>query len=291
MRPLEVRESALVLGVPDRFFRDWVDDHYRALLEATLARRRRGPGQRVAYEVVEVALRRRSPLTHTRRQGGRAARAPAAAQPALHLRHLRGGGQQPAARGRGRGRGRTAPGRAYNPLFIYGGTGLGKTHLLHAVGNHIWEKDPSQRVVYLSSEQFTNEYVESVREHRMTDFRRKFREECDVLLIDDIQFLGKREETQKEFFYTFNTLLRDGQGHRAHQRHGARGDPGPGGAAAQPLRDGPASRTSASPNYETRVAILKKKAEAERLHAAGRRGALHRASTSRRTCASWRARW
>src|SRR5262249_41000453 len=90
-----------------------------------------------------------------------------------------------------------SPGRCYNPLFIYGGTGLGKTHLLHAVGNKICEGDRSARVIYLSSEEFTNEFVESVRDHKMPEFRRKFREECDVLLIDDIQFLGKKEETQK----------------------------------------------------------------------------------------------
>jgi chromosomal replication initiator protein len=119
-------------------------------------------------------------------------------------------------------------------------------------------------VVYLSSEQFTNEYVESVREHRMSDFRRKFREECDVLLIDDIQFLGKREETQKEFFYTFNTL------YEMNKAIVLTSDTLP--SEIPGLEERLRSRFTMGlitdirePNYETRVAILQKKAEAERL--------------------------
>jgi chromosomal replication initiator protein len=155
-----------------------------------------------------------------------------------------------------------APAQAYNPLFIYGGTGLGKTHLLHAVGKKISESSPVARVVYLSSEEFTNEFVESVRDHKMPDFRRKFREECDVLLIDDIQFLGRKEETQKEFFYTFNTL---------HERSKAivlTSDTVP--SEIPGLEERLRSRFTMGlitdiqePNFETRVAILKKKGEAE----------------------------
>jgi chromosomal replication initiator protein len=134
--------------------------------------------------------------------------------------------------------------------------------LLHAVGNKISESSPAARVVYLSSEEFTNEFVESVRDHKMPDFRRKFREECDVLLIDDIQFLGKREETQKEFFYTFNTL---------HERSRAivlTSDTVP--SEIPGLEERLRSRFTMGlitdiqePNFETRVAILKKKGEAE----------------------------
>src|SRR5262249_46997802 len=155
-----------------------------------------------------------------------------------------------------------SPGRCYNPLFIYGGTGLGKTHLLHAVGNKISETSPVARVVYLSSEQFTNEFVESVRDHKMPEFRRKFREECDVLLIDDIQFLGKREETQKEFFYTFNTL------HEMGKAIVLTSDSVP--AEIPGLEERLRSRFTMGlitdiqePDFETRVAILKKKADAD----------------------------
>ncbi len=98
------------------------------------------------------------------------------------------------------------PSTAYNPLFIYGGTGLGKTHLLVAIGHHVWRLSPSTRVKYVSTEQFVTEFIKAVRERQGGDaFRRRYRE-VDVLLVDDIQFLAKREETQTEFFHTFNHL-------------------------------------------------------------------------------------
>ncbi|MBU8897217.1 chromosomal replication initiator protein DnaA [Corallococcus sp. H22C18031201] len=260
MRPLDLREGSLVLGVPDRFFRDWVDDHYRALLESHLARLGEGLSK-LAYEVVEgPPASANLPPTPT-------VKANPARPPRLNGRFtfstyvVADSNQLPAAAAAAVAE---KPGHHYNPLYIYGGTGLGKTHLLQAVGNHIWEKDPTQRVVYLSSEQFTNEYVESVREHRMTDFRRKFREECDVLLIDDIQFLGKREETQKEFFYTFNTL------YELNKAIVLTSDTVP--AEIPGLEERLRSRFTMGlmtdirePTYETRVAILQKKAEAEGL--------------------------
>ncbi|MBZ4417657.1 chromosomal replication initiator protein DnaA [Myxococcus sp. RHSTA-1-4] len=260
MRPLEIRDGALVMGVPDRFFRDWVDDHYRPLLDAQLARQGEGLSS-IAYEVVEgLEPDPQFPPTPT-------VKASSARPARLNSRFtfdtfvVADSNQLPAAAAQAVA---DKPGHAYNPLYIYGGTGLGKTHLLQAVGNHIWERDPSQRVVFLSSEQFTNEYVESVREHRMADFRRKFREECDVLLIDDIQFLGKREETQKEFFYTFNTL------YEMNKAIVLTSDTVP--AEIPGLEERLRSRFTMGlltdirePSYETRVAILQKKAVAEGL--------------------------
>ena len=97
------------------------------------------------------------------------------------------------------------PGQNYNPLFIYGSTGLGKTHLLHAVGNHVLRARPDFVVTYITSEHFMNEMIYCLRFNKMMDFRRKYRN-CDVLLVDDIQFISKRERTQEEFFHTFNSL-------------------------------------------------------------------------------------
>ncbi|HZF13454.1 MAG TPA: chromosomal replication initiator protein DnaA [Thermoanaerobaculia bacterium] len=98
-----------------------------------------------------------------------------------------------------------SPSQSYNPLFLYGGVGLGKTHLLHAIGSHIQSRHPELRIVYLAAEQFVNELINSIRFDRMPAFRERYRT-IDVLLIDDIQFLANKERTQEEFFHTFNTL-------------------------------------------------------------------------------------
>ncbi len=98
-----------------------------------------------------------------------------------------------------------APGKSYNPLFVYGGVGLGKTHLLHAIGQHVTSNKKSARVAYVSSEKFTNEYIDGIQNNKLGSFRKKYRQ-TDVLLIDDIQFLAGKERIQEEFFHTFNAL-------------------------------------------------------------------------------------
>ena len=103
------------------------------------------------------------------------------------------------------------PGKAYNPLFLYGGVGLGKTHLLHAIGHHVVAHKKGARVAYLSSEKFTNEYIDGIQNNQLARFRKKYRQ-TDVLLIDDIQFLAGKERIQEEFFHTFNAL------HEAHRQ-------------------------------------------------------------------------
>lgn len=104
-----------------------------------------------------------------------------------------------------------SPARNYNPLFLFGGVGLGKTHLLHAIGNRIRESHRSARVLYLSANDFTTELIESLRFKRMEEFREKFRNNCDVLLMDDIEFLAGKERTQEEFFHTFEALHKSGR--------------------------------------------------------------------------------
>jgi len=102
------------------------------------------------------------------------------------------------------------PGHAYNPLFLYGGVGLGKTHLMHAIGNQVVTKFPRKRVVYATSEKFTNEFITSIQQGKIDDFRARYRR-IDLLLIDDIQFIADKERTQEEFFHTFNAIHEDGK--------------------------------------------------------------------------------
>jgi chromosomal replication initiator protein len=104
-----------------------------------------------------------------------------------------------------------APGKSYNPLFLYGGVGLGKTHLLHAIGQHVAGQNKTSRVAYVSSERFTNEYIDGLQNNQLAKFRKKYRQ-TDVLLIDDIQFLAGKERIQEEFFHTFNAL------HESHRQ-------------------------------------------------------------------------
>ena len=155
------------------------------------------------------------------------------------------------------------PGKAYNPLFIYGGVGLGKTHLMHAIGHRILNNNPSARIVYITTETFTNDLIQSIQENSRVQFRNKYRN-VDVLMIDDVQFIAGKNTTQEEFFNTFNTL------HTSGKQIIISSDKAPKDLIN--LEDRLVSRFEGGlvadiqpPDLETRVAILKRKAQSEQI--------------------------
>ncbi|MCC6620875.1 MAG: chromosomal replication initiator protein DnaA [Deltaproteobacteria bacterium] len=154
------------------------------------------------------------------------------------------------------------PGTLYNPLFIFGGVGLGKTHLLHAVGHAVRGKNPSARVSYVTSEQYVNDLIMGIQRNEMNQFRARYRDDCDVLLVDDIQFFAGKDRSQEEFFHMFNTL------HSAHKQMVLTCDSLP--QSIPLMEDRLKSRLQwgliadiKPPGFETRVAILRRKAEAD----------------------------
>jgi chromosomal replication initiator protein len=209
LKALSLKDNVLEIEVPNKFFKDWIGENYHSLIR----------------EVLQQITKKSFSLSFSLREGKeevfqetREGRTKEKTPPRISRQAIKEDGLNPSYTFASFVVGScnqfahaaslavaNLPAKNYNPLFIYGGVGLGKTHLVNAVGNQIVENDPSAKVSYLSSEKFTNELINCLRYEKMTDFRNKYRNK-DVLLVDDIQFLGGKERTQEEFFHTFNAL-------------------------------------------------------------------------------------
>ncbi len=259
MRPVGLQGDTFVFAVPNRFAKDWVEQRLLSMIRGAL-RAAVGRSIEVRVTVAEIPPPPASPQTPS------PPLSLARATEGLHLSpkytfetFVVGAGNRfahAAAMAVAE-----APARAYNPLFIYGGVGLGKTHLLQAIGHRVLLGAGVARVAYVSSEKFTNELINSIRDDKTLDFRQRYRN-VDVLLIDDIQFLAGKERTQEEFFHTFNTL------HEASHQIIITSDRPP--KEIPTLEDRLRSRFEwgliadiQPPDLETRIAILRKKAESE----------------------------
>lgn len=273
LRPIALRQVAgtrLHLTAPNRFMKEWFENHY---LGAVLDELKARTAQQYDVEIEIAAGEVRPEPTPGSEPAAPAAptilpsRPEPLPPPQLSGRYrfqnfIQGSANELAASAAWAAA--QEPGTRFNPLFIYGGVGLGKTHLLHAIGHHIHATRPNLRIVYQSAERFMNEFIAAVRQNQFDAFRTRYREHCDVLLIDDIQFIAGRDRTMDEFFHVFNAL------YEAEKQIVVTSDRMP--SEMQGMEDRLISRLNWGlvadvklPDLETRVAIIRQKAELDRI--------------------------
>jgi chromosomal replication initiator protein len=269
-KPLSIEGNTLVVSVPNDFSRDWLESRYLGIIKETLSAITMKDMNiklvipQISEDQFETNAVRRTKETNARAEKDLSEEyIPSALNPKYTFDTFVIGAGNRFAHAASLAVAE-APAKAYNPLFIYGGVGLGKTHLMHAIGHYVLEHNPSAKVMYISSEKFTNEFINAIQYNRTEDFRNKYRS-IDVLLIDDIQFLAGKEQTQEEFFHTFNTL------HEESKQIIISSDRPP--KDIPTLEDRLRSRFEwglitdiQPPDLETRVAILLKKAKADGLN-------------------------
>jgi chromosomal replication initiator protein len=253
VRLRDVEENLVVLEAPNGFTRDWLEGHFGEPLR-TAAREVLGPATEVHVLIREVDAEQ--DVAQPRRR-------PEGLNTKYHFDSFVIGSSNRFAHAAALAVAE-APAKAYNPLFIYGGTGLGKTHLLQAIGSYVFEHSPRMTVLYVTSETLTNDFINSIREKRVEAFKQRYRN-YDVLLVDDIQFLENKERIQEEFFHTFNTL------YEAGRQIILSSDRPPRDIAT--LEDRLRSRFEwglivdiQPPDLETRIAILRKRVATDGIH-------------------------
>ncbi len=259
IRPLSFNNNILEIEVPNNFFRDWLLKNYQKQMEEILNHLDGGPVRldiKINNSPVAIPTTApESPKIHLRRTI--APQKEKNLNPNYTFDHFVVGPSNRFAHAASIAVAQS-PAKAYNPLFIYGGVGLGKTHLMHAIGHFVAENAPKMRILYISSEEFTNHFIDSIQNNMTVRFRNKYRS-VDLLLIDDIHFLSGKEQTQEEFFHTFNSL------YDAHKQVVLSSDRPP--KEISNLEERLVSRFEwglvtdlQAPDTETRIAILRKKA-------------------------------
>jgi len=264
-RPIKLsqfKEQQATVEIPNKFFRDWIEDNYPDIIAESI-KGILGYPVTVRYKIAEKMdpnVRKMDMRMETRRQ--KLASRGIYLNPKYTFENFVIGPSNQFAHASAKAVAE-APGKTYNPLFIYGGVGLGKTHLITAIGNAVIDKKPDISVIFVSAEQFTNEVVSAIRHQKMGELKEKFRN-IDLLLLDDIHFIENKTQTQEEFFHTFNTL------YERQKQIVISSDRPPKEIAA--ITDRLRSRFSMGliadiqpPELETKVAILQRKAETEKI--------------------------
>jgi len=271
--PVALSDNELLVEAPGQFHVEWLEDKYRPLLEETAARIV-GRLLSISFSVGDFPSVPPVPSVEFRNAPeaglapGKSPSSPPTdpSHPGLNRRYtfarfVVGGDNQLAAAASSAVA--DDPAHSYNPLFLYGGVGLGKTHLMHAIGNAILDSDPTKRVAYVPSEQFMNELVNAIQNRTTADFRRRYRQ-MDLLLVDDVHFLERKERTQEEFFHTFNALYDAQKQIVLTSDRPPKEIPGLEERLVSRFEWGLVADIQA-PDYETRIAILRKKASDDAL--------------------------
>lgn len=271
LRPLELLDADATrvrLRAPSQFMKEWFENHYLAAVLDEMRSRVASPPAieiEVAIDAGPATPESTSVQAPVVPAPSKPAHAPAPTGLAERYRFdtfITGASNELAASAAAAVA--EEPGQRFNPLLLYGGVGLGKTHLLHAVGHAIHDKHPKLRIVYLSAERFMNEFISAVRYNQFDEFRKRYREDCDVLLIDDIQFIAGRDRTMDEFFHVFNALYEAGKQIMVTADRTPSDMQGMEERLTSRLNWGLVADVKA-PDLETRVAILRQKAEQDRI--------------------------
>jgi chromosomal replication initiator protein len=210
VRPLGIEDGTFMIGVPHSFAREWLKSHYGSVIERAL-RDLGAASPRVGFQVVPFPASEQQDIfssTPDKRDGHPPLKRPSF-NPKYVFSNFVVGPNNNLAHAAALAVAE-APGRAYNPLFVYGDAGLGKTHLMHAVGQSVAERYAHLQIEYVTTETFTNDLINAIREDKMAAFRDRYRS-IDLLLVDDVQFIAGKERTQEEFFHTFNALYESGK--------------------------------------------------------------------------------